>query len=405
MTNTANKSGTTDERSISGLLAMIKFGLENLIEPDRAGRRIRVNKLQVLNNTTLECRFSPNLSTSNDIKVEIATIMGFLGAFCRETPLTNFNSFAVRAFDSDSKEILYALSSEESAALIGAGRAIEWLKSTLFIENTDDYRVAIAKKTIFEIENGLRFTIVETLRNKYGSNWWDICLTNNVGKVVKNTYFNQFGINCIDGTVLINYTYTLDLKKIICTYWTDFKQFFSSKKRFESAIETLNQIRRDEAHNRVISEGQLESLKILREEILTIIARQYPARFSSYLVENWQLQVERIMNYKFLPPFSTEDIAGAGGTMTKMQMVISNTESLIHQIQDKIVRLKSVVTPPERKDIHDEIITKIENTLLLQIENLEFGKEGNIAGLENNLKRIEENSLTIADFVQRALAY
>jgi len=128
------------------------------------------------------------------------------------------------------------------------GNSLDWMKSSIFQENTEDYRLSVAKKQISEIENALREIIVDRLSKKHGKNWFILSVGKKLRESVIGTYTNQFGFEIEDGDVLIKYTFVLQLKKIICTNWKDFSDLFSNKIRFEEVITELNLIRREEAH-------------------------------------------------------------------------------------------------------------------------------------------------------------
>ncbi len=150
--------------TISSVLDVLKFGLQNLDILTNDTRKVRVRTINILNKDIIECQIYPYKTNSIDIKIEIGTIMGFLYGFFKDDSSNKIISpkyFAVRAYDGKEKEIIYAISSFETAALISNGNSIEWLKSTLFQENTADYRLGIAKKQISEIENSLRHVIID----------------------------------------------------------------------------------------------------------------------------------------------------------------------------------------------------------------------------------------------------
>ena len=56
-------------------------------------------------------------------------------------------------------------------------------------------------------------------------------------------------------------TYLLNLKSIITANWSDFLSIFSDRTLFESWINDLNAIRREEAHNRPITQAHVVSLQ------------------------------------------------------------------------------------------------------------------------------------------------
>ena len=210
-----NKEDT--KPSIQTILLWLKTGLENFDIFVESRKKVLVKDLAILNENTIECKFYSYSENTIDVKGEIATIVGFMYGFLKDDSFENLeiNYYAVRAYDKNDIEILNALSYKDTAKLIGQGNSIDWLKSTLFTENTNDYRLGIAKKIISEIENSLRYVIENILFKKYGTDWWNISLNNKMGESIKNTYYEQFGEKIFDGKIeynsMINYEETQKL--------------------------------------------------------------------------------------------------------------------------------------------------------------------------------------------------
>ena len=162
-----NKTATKEETkdfSIREILSFLEVGLKNINAVNKEVANIAVKKLDLLNNKTLECQFYAESENSIDVKVEISSVMGVLNGFFKDDSFKNISldNYAVRAFDKAENEIMYAISSKESASLIENGKSIDWMKSTIFQENTRDYRLGVAKRQISEIENALREIILKT---------------------------------------------------------------------------------------------------------------------------------------------------------------------------------------------------------------------------------------------------
>lgn len=356
---------------ITSLCSIIKVGLENLDAFDGGPQKMRVRNLKVMNVDTLLCEIHSSGVHSTEVKTEIAIVMSFLSAFFKDDPygVISFRYFAVRAFNELNTELIYAISSRESAGSISRQNSIEWLKTTLFQENTDDYRLARAKTIIFDIENGLRKGIRFVLENKFGSDWWNLALDEKISNSVKSTYLNQFGMSSEDGNVLINYTFPFDLKKIVSADWGSFKHIFDKKSDFEDVMVEFNTIRREEAHNRMISEQHLKDLERIYEFLLTKIATLYPDIILSYLVDNWKLKLKSIFNYLpssayTMDEFSVLDDEG------KRQLIIKDCQHQIDTIKDMIIKLKSVLTPVSKKQKHEEMIILLDTFCGLQEQKL-----------------------------------
>ena len=400
------KSTTDSEKkelSVNEILSFLEIGLKNINSVNKEVANISIKKIKLLNGKTLECQFYAKTENSIDVKTEISSIMGALHGFFKDDSFKNMrlNYYAVRAYDKSDIEIMYAISSKEAAALIGNGKAIDWMKSTLFQENTKDYRLAIAKRQISEIENALRKIIVNRLSLKHGSDWFRISLGNKLFESVKGVYKNQFGEDIEDGNVLIEYTFVLQLKKIICTNWKDFSDLFANKIKFEEFIVELNEIRREEAHNRDISVNDLDRLKIIYEFMLPGIIEKYPEIIPSYLIDNWKIQLKEIMLPKPDLPYSDSEVLNESNQQLKLIKSVANLQGLIDYIKNKEERIKSVVVPVQKKKTHEDLLTILSHYRLLHEELLECGKTGVLSVVEDKQKEIDEYSKKLHEFSEK----
>lgn len=119
-------------------------------------------------------------------------------------------------------------------------------------------------------------------------------MNNKLGTEVKEMYSKQFDIDCTNGDTLIAYTFTLQLKKIILTHFNLFKSYFQTQ--FETSIDSLNKLRREEAHNRTISDLDLKNLQELHEKLLSKVLIDLPCFQSVFLTENWRIKIKKIFN-------------------------------------------------------------------------------------------------------------
>lgn len=355
--------------TIENLIKAVSGGLKILHILDTNCNEINVKEVSLLNEDTLCCSFYPVSQKSNDIKLEIATIMGFFNGFFRDTSYENinFNHYAVRAYNTNNVEILNALSTKSAAECIGKGKSIEWLKLTLFQENTEDYRLSQAKQIISEIENGLREIVKTTLKSKLGDDWWDIGLNNKLGAEVKEMYSRQFDVDCSNGDILISYTFTLQLKKIILTHFNLFKSYFQTQNNFESLMDNLNKLRREEAHNRSISDLDLDNLRELHEELLSKVLIDLPSFQSVYLTENWRIKIKRIFTERQYKSVHSEfEINNEFDLVKKLLKIKENLTSLISYLNDTLIKLRSITVPIHKKELHNELIFCYEKQKNLQ---------------------------------------
>ncbi|MFA8433399.1 MAG: YecA family protein [Marinifilaceae bacterium] len=391
------------EFSVSEIISFLKNGLKNINAVNKEVENISVKEIKLLNGKTLECQFYALLDNSIDVKTEISSVMGVLHGFFKDDSFENMriDYYAVRAYDKSDNEIMYAISSKESASLIGNGNSIEWLKSTIFQENTKDYRLAIAKRQISDIENALRKVIISRLSVKHGSDWFKKSLGNKLFQNVKGVYENQFGEEIEDGNVLIEYTFVLQLKKIICTNWKDFSDLFESKIKFEDYIVELNEIRREEAHNRDVSVKDLDRLKIIYEFMLIEVTEKFPDIIPSYLIDNWKIQLKEIMHPKIDLPYSDSEVLNESNQQLKLIKSVANIQGLINHIQDKEEKLKSVLVPVLKRKIHNELLDILLTYRTLHEELLECGKTGVLSVVVDKQNEIDEYTKKLNEFAEK----
>ncbi len=406
MNKKENSKIVDKEFSIPEILSLLKTALQNLNIVNKEVLNIVVKKVDLLNNKTLECQFYAESNNSIDVKIEIGAVLGALYGFFKDDSFKNMilDYYAIRAFDKNDSELMYVISSKDSAALIGNGNSMDWMKSSIFQENTKDYRLSVAKRQISEIENSLREIIVDRLSKKHGKGWFALSVGKKLRESVIGTYNNQFGIEIEDGDILIKYTFILQLKKIICTNWKDFSDLFSKKIGFEESILELNLIRREEAHNRNISTEDLEKLKEIYEYILIGITAKYPKILPHYLIDNWKIQIKEIMlSNKLEMIYTDEEVQSETNNKLKLVKTVLNLQKLINHINDKELRLKSVVVPVQKVNLHNELISILEKYRLLHEELVECGKTGVLKTVQEKQREIELHKETMDDFVEKFL--
>ena len=396
-------SNTEKNLSVSDILSFLKSGLENINLINKDVKNVNVKDIKLLNNESLECQFYAEARNSMDVKIEVGTTMSILHGFFKDDSFKNINFkyYAVRAFDEKDTELMNALSSKEVAASIGNGDAIDWMKGTIFQENTEDYRLSVAKRQISEIENAIRKIIIDRLKTKHGNDWFVLSVGKKLRDSVIGTYFNQFGDEIENGDILINYTFLLHLKKIICTNWKDFSDIFESKIRFEELIVELNLIRREEAHNRNITESDLKKLDEIYKSLMIEITEKYPDILPSYLIDNWKIQLKEIMLKKLNLTYSDEEIQTESNPQLKLYKTITNLQELINHIKDKEIKLTSVVTPVQKKKTHQELLNIVKKYRILHEELMENGKSGNIQLMQETQAEIDLCSSDIDSFTKR----
>lgn len=140
------------------LLSLISYSLQNqnpLI--NTKNKTYKIKDLKVINVDNIYCSYYSECCDTMDIKTEIAEIMAHLNGYFRSGDFkeVGFDYYCISALDENDNELIYAISSKDTAELIGE-KSIEWFRLTYFQENTNEFRVSQAKIIISEIENTLR---------------------------------------------------------------------------------------------------------------------------------------------------------------------------------------------------------------------------------------------------------
>lgn len=160
----------------------------------------------------------------------------------------------------------------------------------------------------------------------------------------------------------------------------------------------LNVIRREEAHNRTISEQHLVDLERIYAALLEKIANCYPDVTVNYLLENWRSKIKELMiapiNCAYtMEEFENKDLLG------KHALLLKDTTSQIVFWRNIVTKLKSLTPPPVKKTKHEELVSILEELLRIQevklncIENWEFNDIGEvITSFADHLKRMDEFS-------------
>ncbi len=393
-------AGTDSVLSVTQFCQFIEWGLkQQSFDFKQSEQKIRVKSVKLLNNMALSCEFYPYATTSADIKVEIGGIMSFLAVFLKDTPSLpiTINDLAVSAYTTDDEQIMYAMSSIATAELITQEKPLEWLANTYFQDASEDFRQSRAKTLISEIENALRKMICDVLLTAYGANWWDVAIGSNIKNNAQSAYQNQTGASTSDGEKLVYYTYLLQLKTVIVQNWTAFNHIFPDQTQFTQWINALNQIRRDEAHNRPITAIILTNLEQLYSDILENIAKVYPDIVSKYLVSNWHLQLQNIATAyaQGWKPFHVKEF-------TDIPQTIVTFKDNIKLLENTETRLLSVVVPPGKKDLHGDFI-KIFNEMRKRLSDVVLHLEANnFEEVKRSVVAYDVVNKKVAEFKEKA---
>lgn len=385
---------TLIQMNIPSLMGVIKFGLQNMNLLAEGSKGIRVKDVRLSNGgDTIHCEFYSDHTQSLNIKVEMVSIMGYLSGFFKGDPYdcVTISYFSAAAFNNQDQELLSVISSRLAAAAV-ATNSIEWIRTSIFIENTSDFRLSRAKTIISDIENALRQTITDIYKTKYGINWWVTAIERKIAASIERTYFNQFGVSICEGDILINYSFTLDLKKIISADWGTFKHLFLKKNKFEDVMLELNVIRREEAHNREITRQHLDHLERIYDFLLSEISQIYPSIILTFLIENWRSKIQAAMQISFKTTYTTEEFNQANG-VGKRQLMIRECNSEIEYIEGLIVKLDSFKPPLSKKNKHEQLSQYLKEYCSLQHRKMLIiteNRENEVPGFQIELEMIKQ---------------
>lgn len=132
-------------------------------------------------------------------------------------------------------------------------------------------------------------------------------------------------------------------------------------------MDHLNKLRREEAHNRSITDIDLENLRMLHEKLLSKVLLDLKSFQSNFLSENWRIKIKKIMNdrqYKSI--YSELEIQNEFDVEQKLFKVKENLIHIISYLSDTLIKLKSITVPIHKKDIHKELLFCFERYKQLQ---------------------------------------
>lgn len=377
----------------SSLLQVIRFALENPnILTGGHVPAIRVKDLKICNGITLMCEYHSDYHKTTDIKGEMVIVLGCFNGFFRAGDFEGwkFPSYAVSALDPEGNELMYCVCSKQTSELLGTGDSISWLKNAYFQENTADFRLSRAKTIISDIEKSMRLAIAQTLQQKFGAAWWTSAIPSNIRNQVEDIYQNQFGSLPADQSLLMDYTYTMALKKIISADWGIFKNLFDSKQDFEDTMTHLNEIRREEAHNRAISHRHLVDLEKIYKLLLGKMALQIPGIELVYVLQNWRSRIKEIMvTTKYTAAYTQEEFENAD-QLKRVSLIKKDTESVIEFAEMLLLKLNSIEIPLTKEKLHTKLVELIEEHLQLHKRKLEMYKTFSTEGLTELLEEIKK---------------
>ena len=377
-----------------------KLHLNTLASGVDSTKKIVVKSIDIMNNI-LVATFHPNSRDSTGTKIEANQIIAYLSSlFDGEDELGDFGitHFAARGLDDNDNEIMYVVSSKQSARFARNGQSVEWLTHSIFQDNTDENRLSQAKRMISRVEKGLRSIITHVLKDRDGSDWW-----NNMDRQVKrraeNAYSNKYGVTTFPGGgELIEYTYLPSLKEIVRDNWNGFKHLFQDMNDFTRDMDRLNFIRREESHNRVISPSLIVELEGIYRRLLGPIEQEVPGAVPHFLIENWRSELAKIFDdmSKNIVEITEEDKKDLTVVVEKFLKFRDLTSDLNH-------KLEGLTVPPTKEKLHSDLANIISGSVVALDRMISALKVADVKRVEDAGKDYKKCMDELSEFEKKYL--
>lgn len=123
----------------------------------------------------------------------------------------------------------------------------------------------------YALENSIRRLISETLKEKYGPNWWLNKIPQEVrDEVRKKQDQEKESVISLRSDDLLSYTNFGELIKIFETNWDDFSAMIRSKKAMKQILSQLNMLRNVIAHSCELNDDEITRFELLIKDWMRI---------------------------------------------------------------------------------------------------------------------------------------
>ncbi|MDE0369477.1 MAG: hypothetical protein OXI84_04970 [bacterium] len=293
------------------------------------------------------------------VRGEICGVMGALsGLGIPELfPVLHTESFGVRAYDDAGEELLWVVSSIETAGFAGDGRAVEWLANSLFQDNTPAYRRSQADRTIGQVETGLRELLdhhgLQRIGDAYPNQLWSLSELSRI-----KSRADDEGRYSHDARTLLDYVFLPQLRDAIVDHrdWFD-DGCLPDPDALKVSLEALNTVRRKVAHHREISSDELRDCRAIARICLTPIGGAHPYLIEDFLVDRWEEQAAQIVD-GMRAGFDSADPPPAGSMpeTQRRQIAIDALTAQQLAVNEALSSLSRLVVPPSRQQLHDAAV-------------------------------------------------
>ena len=368
--------------TIDQSIKFLEFGFSNYPKISGSKQKFTINKIYYSQQNTLVVEFISNKKNPMDIKIELGEIISFIGSFYLSNTTNDIEYeiplfFAAMALNEKREKLIYAVSSHDSVRNLMKGNSIEWLKNTIFEDQTGDFLLTQAKLKISRIEKALREIIYHILENEKSESWF-LSIDFKIYKDAFSTFKKATNNDDKSNPEILNYTYLPQLKTIIENNWNLFEIIFNDKSKFIHFMNDLNKIRRDESHNREISESTLNKLNDIYEFIMFCIAKVTPEITPNYITENWHNSLFKIVENlnKSIPNLDEKYRYNLDKTLAAMK-------KYNNAVNFAVKGLNELICPFNKKTLHDSLLDILSNLNTILTNMIGYGENLNV----NELKK------------------
>ena len=383
---------------IEDTLELLKLGLMIYKPENNSKQPYNIKSIDYINHNSIVVIYTTNKIDRLDIRIEIAELMSFVASFYLvsddDIKIELPKNISIKALNQTNDQLMYAISSIETAKYITEGRPIEWMKNSIFEDTTEEFLIQNAKRLISKIENALRDVIYKELHNNYQRNWIlkieEKIYKSALKQYKKNTDPSKQDIHSID---ILSYTFLPNLKQIVEENWSHFSKYFKNLHDFSTKMTELNHIRRDESHNRKISTNQSESLQKLYDFFLMHISVKFPNLVPDYVIENWHNQLSLIINNlsESIPNLQESD-------RRNFPVVILAFIKYQKAVELACTKINKVLVPLNKKHLHDQL-SELLNSINSKLKSmLDMVKNGMLDDFQKVFNEYEALLINLSKF-------
>lgn len=390
------------EITIDQSIKFLEFGFSNYSKLSNSKSKFKINRIYYSQQNTLVVEYITTKKEPVDVKVELGEIISFIGSFYLSETIEGPEYeipmfFAAMALNENKHKLIYAVSSHDAARNIMKGNSIEWLKNTIFEDQTSDFLITQAKLKVSKIENALREIIYNILENEKSEDWY-LSIDSKIFKDAYRAYKKATNNDDKSNSTILNYTYLPQLKTIIENNWNLFEIIFDDKNKFIQAMNDLNKIRRDESHNREITETILNNLREVYELIMSCIAKINPEIIPHYIIENWRNSLFNIVDKlkSAIPLIDEKDRYNINKNLTAIKTFKNAISSAVEDLEE-------LIYPLDKKKLHCKLLLIFKDLNNILKNMIQYGEKLKPNELENEFTKYSRKMNELNKFQEEYL--